>query len=440
MKDERRTKAELILELSELRHKMDKDTFLMSETVDDMAIGILLFDASSKVVLINAKMERYFGLRRGVVVGKDRRQFIDWLAVEDVVEQDTYLDKLREAYENDAPIERLECHILPGKGREERWLEHWIQPFETSTPAGGRIDCFYDISRGKRTELSLKEHQDLLQKIVSSTKDAMIAINQSGLITIFNPAAERMFGRSKEEMLGEPLDPLMPEKYRKRHHVYVRKYFETGVPDNAIGKTVELPGKRSDGSEFPMEISLSPGWIESGAFVVAVARDITERKRAEEELKQKTEELEAERGRLKEKNIALNQVLDHIEKQKQSYKEQICRDVEEVVAPVLKDLKGKVGSGHAKKLEILEGGIKIILERDQDDIKERFSSLTPRELEICRNIRTGLSSKQISMEMNISVGTVHKHREKIRKKLGITNKGVNLGSILQLKRLSGNMH
>ena len=138
-----------------------------------------------------------------------------------------------------------------------------------------------EMSQHKRAEETLEHKENLLQMIISATGEAMILIGNDGLITLFNPAAEEMFGFKKEDMLGQPLDSLMPEQYRHHHNQYVQSYFATGKPDGIIGSTVELPALRSDGLIFPMEMSLSAGSLGDEQFVIAVARDITERKQTE---------------------------------------------------------------------------------------------------------------------------------------------------------------
>jgi len=82
-----------------------------------------------------------------------------------------------------------------------------------------------------------------------------MSVGENGLIMTFNPAAEEMFLRKKKEMIGKHLDSLMPEKYRKSHQRYVKSYFTTAKPNKAIGKMLELPALRSNGQEFPMEIT-----------------------------------------------------------------------------------------------------------------------------------------------------------------------------------------
>jgi PAS domain S-box-containing protein len=152
-----------------------------------------------------------------------------------------------------------------------------------------RKRMYYEIAEREWATEKLREGDKLLRTVIDSTKEAIISIGEDGLIILFNPAAEEMFGRNKHEMIGKPLDSLMPKEYRQKHGQYVKSYFATGKPNRAIGRILELPGLRSDGNVFPMEISLSAGSFENKQFVVAVARDITERKQMEESLRESEE-------------------------------------------------------------------------------------------------------------------------------------------------------
>jgi two-component system cell cycle sensor histidine kinase/response regulator CckA len=194
-------------------------------------------------------------------------------------------DDVQEAIRRRVPFQ-LNYRIVTAQG-EERWV------WEQGTGVFGADDTLQalegficDVTEGKRAEQVLRERENLLRTVINATKDAMISIGEDGLITLFNPAAEKLFGRSRGEMVGQPLDSLMPDEYRARHQDYIRAYFATGKPDGAIGRMVELPGLRSDGEVFPMEISLAAGELGERQFVVAVARDISARKRAEEERRQ----------------------------------------------------------------------------------------------------------------------------------------------------------
>lgn len=146
-----------------------------------------------------------------------------------------------------------------------------------------------EIHKRQDVEEALQESENILRTVINATNEAIIAIDEKGSITLFNPAAEEMFKQRREGMIGKSLNDLMPPEYRKRHQEYVRSYFTEGTPRKAIGRILELPGQRSDGSMFPMEISLSSARFGNKHFVIAVARDVTERKKAEETLRNSEE-------------------------------------------------------------------------------------------------------------------------------------------------------
>lgn len=140
------------------------------------------------------------------------------------------------------------------------------------------------IERQERSERQLQVFELRLRTVVDSTRDAMICINQDGLITIFNPAAEAMFGQSRQKMIGQPLDPLLPVDRRDQHRHDVACFFAAGGPDAGIGNILELTARRGDGTEFPIELSLAAGRVEGEQFAIAVVRDISERRRAQKAL------------------------------------------------------------------------------------------------------------------------------------------------------------
>jgi DNA-binding NarL/FixJ family response regulator len=213
----------------------------------------------------------------------------------------------------------------------------------------------------------------------------------------------------------------------------------------AIHKAIEEAAEkgRSSGIAYSLDINDETFWFELSIAsrgdpenrdnrFVALVRDVTERKRSEEELKKTTRELRAERKILTEKNIALNQVLEHLESQRQSHKRQVFKDIEQALQPFMKKLKDMLDiQGRADKFEELEANYNAILGKDLETFKDRYASLTSRESQVCDMIKNGLSSKEISEKLNLSILTVQKHREQIRKKLGITNKNVNLATYLR---------
>ncbi|MGB8707473.1 MAG: PAS domain S-box protein [Dehalococcoidia bacterium] len=123
------------------------------------------------------------------------------------------------------------------------------------------------------------------RSIAESTPDGMVTINAQGNIVLWNRAAEKIFGYTAEEMLGKPLTRIMPKRFHEAHKNSLNRVASGGKP-RIIGKTVEVIGLRKGKSEFPLELSMAKWKTGEGVFFTAVIRDITERKRAEEALRQ----------------------------------------------------------------------------------------------------------------------------------------------------------
>ena len=118
------------------------------------------------------------------------------------------------------------------------------------------------------------------QAILDNMVDGLITINERGIIDSFNPAAERIFGYSADEVLGQNIKILMPNPHREKHDEYIRNYQATGVA-RIIGIGREVEGQREDGSLFPMDLSISEVSRHGRSMYVGMVRDITERKRVE---------------------------------------------------------------------------------------------------------------------------------------------------------------
>lgn len=126
--------------------------------------------------------------------------------------------------------------------------------------------------------------------LLESTPDGIVMANPTGHIVIANSQAERLFGYEEGELRGRSVDMLLPERYRQAHVGHRSNYF-LQPRKRAMGSGLDLAGLRKDGSEFPIEISLSPLRTEESAFVMSAIRDISERKRFEKALQEKNQEL-----------------------------------------------------------------------------------------------------------------------------------------------------
>ncbi len=133
-----------------------------------------------------------------------------------------------------------------------------------------------------RATVELAESEARLSGLVNSAMDAIITIDESLNVSIFNPAAQKLFGCPAAEAIGRPLDRFLPERFRLPHREYVRRFAATSVTARAMGGVAQLSGLRFDGTEFPMEASISRTSTSSGVFLTVTLRDISDRKRAEE--------------------------------------------------------------------------------------------------------------------------------------------------------------
>ena len=144
-----------------------------------------------------------------------------------------------------------------------------------------------------------RTHADMQRELVELLPDAIVVMSRDGRIVRANAQVEKLFGYSRAELLGLPVEALIPERFRERH-VEQRAAYVSSPYVRPMRGVLKLYGRRQDGSEFPVDIMLSPFDTEEGAMVVAVIRDATERKRAEETLRHQRDELAKAYEQLKE--------------------------------------------------------------------------------------------------------------------------------------------
>ncbi len=143
-----------------------------------------------------------------------------------------------------------------------------------------------DISEHKRTDEALRDSQERLLGIISSAMDAIITVDDDQRIIVFNRAAEQIFRCPAKDALGQTIDKFIPQKFREAHREHVRSFGQTGVSSRSMYSPGTLMGVRADGEEFPVEATISQVKTASETLYSVILRDISVRRRTEDELRQ----------------------------------------------------------------------------------------------------------------------------------------------------------
>jgi PAS domain S-box-containing protein len=264
----------------------------------------------------------------------------------------------------------------------------------------------------------IKESERRFRLLFDRVFDLLILMDSSSKIIDANGSACRRLGFASKGLQGTLLKSLQPDSEANRLMDSIGLLSQQ--ESEFIGETVLLD---NSGGRLDVEGALVAFEYANEKLIIASFRDITERKLADEALRK-------ERQSLADKNIALREVLQHIEEEKTGIKKSVSEKIEQAILPVLKKLmisKDSVREVYynmlveeLNRLTFAGGGLPSLAYK-----------LSPREIEICKLLIGGASTKEIAEALHISVATVNKHRERIRSRLDIANKDINLTSYLQ---------
>jgi PAS domain S-box-containing protein len=241
--------------------------------IDAAPDGIVIVNQEGRIVLVNAQTEKLFGYKRAELLN----QPVEIL----VPERARGKHRFHRAGFMSGPVLRpmgasLELYGVRKDGTEFP-VEISLSPIQT--------DSGLLVSSAIRDITDRKRAQQWILTLLDSAPDAMVVVGEDGRIVLVNSQTEKLFGFQRSELLGQPVEVLVPERFWADHRKHRSKYVEhTQV--RPMGAGLELYGLRKDGTEFPVEISLSPQQTEDGVLVSSTIRDVTHRKRVENALRQ----------------------------------------------------------------------------------------------------------------------------------------------------------
>ncbi|XLZ71593.1 PAS domain S-box protein [Massilia sp. SR12] len=256
--------------------------WLLASATDAM----LIIDREGQLLLLNPALETLFGYGPGELQGQTLESLIPERFRHGHV-------GLRGSYfESPHPRAMGAGFELQGRRKDgtEFPVEVSLSPLQDKEMQPMVMATIHDISARKQAEHALQESEARMRAIFETVVDAIITIDEKGIIERMNPAAEGMFGYAEANVQGRNVSMLMPAPHREAHDGYLHHYMSTGEK-RIIGKGREVQGQRQDGSIFPMDLAVTEMWLNGRRMFTGLVRDITERKSAEEKAQQLLQEL-----------------------------------------------------------------------------------------------------------------------------------------------------
>ncbi len=259
------------------------------------------------------------------------------------------------------------------------------------------------------------------RRLLEAAPDAILEVNRDGRIQLVNRVTETLFGYEREELLGKPVELLIPEEVRSRH-VHHRSQYWSHPVTRSMGTGLALEGRRKDGSRFPVEISLSPVEAGDGFYVTAAIRDVSERKRAEEQLRAVQEKYTEELAAAYQELAIRNEEIERANRLKSEFLASMSHELrtplhtiigfsellgEQLKGPLNEDQQRFIGHIHRDSMHLLELINEILdlskIEAGRLELRrEAFDARTAIEGAVA-SIRPQCEAKSIRLESNLNL-------------------------------------
>lgn len=323
---------------------------------------------------------------------------------------------------------------------------------------------------GERTEDLLKKQKIRLQEqseLIDLAEDIIMVLDMDFRIVFWNHGAEKKYGWPRTEVIGQNTHELLqtqfPEPLENIHAEFIEKGFWSGeliqqtrnnlttiIVESRWALRRDLEGnptavlqinnditKRKETEELlqktleDLENRVRERTADLTRLNAELEQEVEERRRMEEVLKKREKELEIKSRNLEELNTALTVLLKKREEDKNDLEERVLTNVKEMVMPYVEKLKGThLSPDQDAYLSILDSHMNDIISPFLVKMSTKYRRFTPKEIQVATLVRDGKTTKEIASIMNVCSGAIELHRNHIRKKLGLTNKKINLRSYL----------
>jgi PAS domain S-box-containing protein len=234
---------------------------------------VVVLDRDARIERFNAACERTTGFLAHEIVGEPVWRLIPDDQLPDV---EVVFGELRDTGRSN--LHENDWLTKSGARRRIAWSNTAVRD------AGGAITRVIgtgiDVTEFRAAERERHESDARLAGIVHSAMDAIVTVDEAQRVVLFNPAAEKMFGRASSDVLGQPLDPLIPERFRPAHVQHMSRFARSGATSRRMGQLGRVWGVRANGEQFPIEASISQMRSGEGALFSVILRDVTDQERA----------------------------------------------------------------------------------------------------------------------------------------------------------------
>lgn len=267
-----------------LEKSVKEQTKRLQEAQAVAALGSWEMDLTTQAVSWSDELYRIFGIDNSF-----KPNYHSYLTLLPKLEQKKITEAVEKTIKTKKPFDIVHQYVHPDGG-----IRYLRGKGKVVTKGGQPIQLIgtaQDVTQDQLMQEAVIENELMMRSVLKSATDAIVVCEESGNVLKWNSSAERIFGWTEKEIMNKPMDIIMPKKYRPHHAAGMKRYIETGDP-KIIGGTVEIEGLKKDGTVFPVEIALGAWEIDGHHYFCGMLRDISERKKSENELIKLKEELE----------------------------------------------------------------------------------------------------------------------------------------------------